>query len=454
MKQLILLCDGIADYQTEALNNRTPSETAAPSCINYLAARSLVGIALLPTVPTVETIDSEEVFEAEGTDSLIDPVFTAEEDETIPSEPTTDSDELALPTPTAFADPVETLGIDKSIELIELDLTSDPEAVIQAFRNGEKKLFLHVSMPTENADALSSIEQLDNRILRPIYHYLLCAKDDFKILFLTQHPTREQSDLSFFLYSSRDEVEGPAVFNKDSLDQQGLQLPDTRSLFKLLDSTETQKSIAQSNGVTLKNRFSTSFLLDWIELVGIALVTVILLMTICFRHSPVVGSSMYPTLIGSPTGGSETIYTKTKGYDVLLISDLFYTPANGDIVIIQTANKPDQPLVKRIIATEGQKIKIDFTNWKIWIDGKLLEENYINRLPNVEMSAFDIERATGTPLTDGIWEGTVPQGCIFVLGDNRNNSSDSRSLGYIDTRLIVGRVVIRLSPLDRFGIVD
>lgn len=441
MKHLILLCDGMADCKTATLNNRTPLEAAAPSCINYLAARSLVGIATLPTLPAINTIASEEGLEAE-------------EAETIPTDPIADSEEIASPAPPAFLDPIEALGINDSAEIIDLDLTSDPESVIQAFRKGEKKLFLRVSIPAENTDTVSCIEQLDNEILRPLYRYLTATKDDFKILFLTDHVTRDQPDLFFFLYSSKDEVEGPAVFSEDSIKQHGLHLPEPSSLLQWIESGETQKSIAQSNGVTLKNRFSTSFLLDWIELVGIALVTVILLMTIGFRHSPVVGSSMYPTLIGSPTGGSETEYTKFKGYDVLLISDLFYTPANGDIVIIQTANKPDQPLVKRIIATEGQKIKIDFTSWKIWIDGKLLEEDYINRIPNAEMSAFDIERATGTPLTDGIWEGTVPQGCIFVLGDNRNNSSDSRSLGYIDTRLIVGQVVIRLSPLDRFGIVD
>jgi signal peptidase I len=107
-----------------------------------------------------------------------------------------------------------------------------------------------------------------------------------------------------------------------------------------------------------------------------------------------------------------------------------------------------EPLVKRVIATEGQHIKIDFDQWKIWIDGELLQEDYINYLDGVPMSHFNL------PTTEGVWEGTVPEGKIFVMGDNRNNSQDSRSLGYIDERWLVGRVVTRLAPLDRFGKVD
>lgn len=184
------------------------------------------------------------------------------------------------------------------------------------------------------------------------------------------------------------------------------------------------------------------------ELVGVALVVVILLMTICVRHSPVIGSSMYPTLIGMPSNGSENIYTKEKGYDVLLISGLFYTPEQSDIVIIQLPDRSDQPLVKRVIATEGQHIKIDFDNWSIWVDGNKLDEEYVNYIADTPMSHFEL------PVVDGIWEGDVPDGHIFVLGDNRNNSNDSRSLGYIDSRWLVGRVIFRIAPLDRFETVD
>ena len=346
------------------------------------------------------------------------------------------------------------------------DYRAKADAAIEEFKNGQNYVYIHVEAPDECGhrgeieNKVACIEKIDSEILRPVYEYLTKCKQDFKILVLPDHPTpvltrtHTANAVPFFLYCSADEVVGPKCFSEESAKATGLHIAKGQQLTDLLTSDHSQKSLASEAGATVKKRHSTSFLLDWVELVGVALVTVLLLMTIGFRHSPVIGSSMYPTLIGRPTGGSETQYTKLKGYDVLLISDLFYTPDYGDIVIVQTPNNTDQPLVKRIIATEGQHIKIDFANWKIWVDGKLLNEDYINRIYGAEMASYDTATVFGSPIEDGIWEGTVPEGRIFVLGDNRNNSKDSRSLGYIDTRWIVGRVIIRLSPLNRFGKID
>lgn len=340
------------------------------------------------------------------------------------------------------------------------------DAAIEAFKNGQDYVYIHVEAPDECGhrgeieNKVACIEKIDAEILKPVYEYLTKCKQDFKILVLPDHPTllstraHSADAVPFFLYSSKNEIVGPKSFTEETAAATGLHVPKGQQLTDFLTSDHSQKSLASEAGAKVKNRPSTSFLLDWIELIGIALAVVILLMTLVFRHSPVVGSSMYPTLIGSPTGGSETEYTRLEGYDVLLISNLFYTPAYDDIVIIQHPSNTAQPLVKRIIATEGQHIKIDFSNWKIWVDGKPLNEDYINYLPHTEMSAYDISSIPGSSMEDGIWEGTVPDGQTFVLGDNRNNSKDSRSLGYIDTRWIVGRVVLRLSPFDRFGKVD
>ena len=107
----------------------------------------------------------------------------------------------------------------------------------------------------------------------------------------------------------------------------------------------------------------------------------------------------------------------------------------GDIVIIQRETFRDgEPIVKRIIATEGQTVDIDFDAGVVYVDGAALEEDYI-RQP--------------TYLEEGLeFPCTVPEGCVFVMGDNRNDSDDSRDpdLGPVDTREILGQAVFLLYP--------
>ena len=161
-------------------------------------------------------------------------------------------------------------------------------------------------------------------------------------------------------------------------------------------------------------------------------------MTLIVRHSPVIGASMEPTL--------------HQG-DVLLVSDLFYTPKIGDIVIIQV-DKPtkgatlDRPLVKRIIALGGDKVSINFKTWEIDVNGLPIDQSYLDPA-KIEASAMK-NYAMETD-DSGICEFTVSEGCVFVLGDNRNDSLDSRTLGEIDERCIVGRAIYRLFPLNSMG---
>ncbi len=183
---------------------------------------------------------------------------------------------------------------------------------------------------------------------------------------------------------------------------------------------------------------------EWIELFVLAFTVVLLLMTFIGRHSPVVGESMLPTL---------------EEGDVLIVSDIAYTPKNGDIIVCQSpwgqcekdAIGFNEPLVKRIIAVGGQEVDIDFYTWSVYVDGVKLEEDgengyKIKKYDNMPMRAYN----------DGItFPLIVPEGYVFVLGDNRNGSIDSRSamIGLIDERFIVGRVVFRLLPFDRIGTV-
>lgn len=164
---------------------------------------------------------------------------------------------------------------------------------------------------------------------------------------------------------------------------------------------------------------------DWVEAGITAMIFAVLLFTFAGRLIGVDGVSMLPTL---ETG------------DRLIATRMFYTPSGGDIVVITDHNDRHIPLVKRVIATEGQTIDIDFEQGRVYVDGAELDEPYINE-PTLSGAGWDY------PLT-------VPEGCVFVMGDNRNNSWDSRfeGVGMLDQRYILGKVVYRLTPYDKMGV--
>ena len=128
--------------------------------------------------------------------------------------------------------------------------------------------------------------------------------------------------------------------------------------------------------------------------------------------------------------------------DRLIVSYLFYTPKNGDIVIVNNDNPAlEKVIVKRVIATEGQTVDIDFDNGEVKVDGKVLQEDYINNLTLLD------EGGHSYPVT-------VPENCVFVMGDNRQNSLDSRDsrVGFVPEDEILGKVSLRIFPFSRFGV--
>ncbi len=166
---------------------------------------------------------------------------------------------------------------------------------------------------------------------------------------------------------------------------------------------------------------------DWMQSLVFALIISIIVFIFIFRIVDVVGDSMNPTLING---------------DKLVVSDVFYKPKQGDIVIFRKDEYKAEALVKRVIATEGQTIEIDFDRGRVYVDGELLDEPYIAE-PTRNQLDFQGPQ-------------TVPEGCVFVMGDNRNASSDSRraEIGMVDERLIVGKVLLRIFPLDSIGVPD
>lgn len=157
------------------------------------------------------------------------------------------------------------------------------------------------------------------------------------------------------------------------------------------------------------------------DVVGMLSVIMILFL-VFFRIIVVSGPSMKQTLL--------------DGDYLLLVSSLFYRePQKGDIVVLSKQSYDDgKPIVKRVIATEGQIVDMDFENGLVYVDGYPLEEDYTNTMTNLDEGA--------------VFPQIVEEGCVFVMGDNRNNSKDSRSLeiGQVDKREILGKVALLLFP--------
>ncbi len=167
---------------------------------------------------------------------------------------------------------------------------------------------------------------------------------------------------------------------------------------------------------------------DWIHCLSIALIICVVIFAFFVRLIDVRGTSMNPTL---------------NNGDKMLVSGLFYSPKAGDVVVFKKDEyDPERALVKRVIATEGQVINIDFDNGIVYVDGEAIQEDYI------------MEPTTNK--IDFIGPQTVPEGCVFVMGDNRNASTDSRKkeIGMVDSRLILGKAYFVIYPLSQLRTIE
>lgn len=187
-------------------------------------------------------------------------------------------------------------------------------------------------------------------------------------------------------------------------------------------SKHSKKTNQELPELTLQEK-SRREIYDWIYCLSVALIICVVIFAFFIRLIDVRGTSMNPTL---------------NNNDKMLVSGLFYEPKVGDVVVFKKDEyDPERALVKRVIAVEGQVINMDFDHGIVYVDGVPIEEDYI------------MEPTTNK--IDFIGPQTVPEGCVFVMGDNRNASTDSRKkeIGMVDTRLILGRAYAVVYPLSQ-----
>ncbi|MBE6596520.1 MAG: signal peptidase I [Ruminococcaceae bacterium] len=184
-----------------------------------------------------------------------------------------------------------------------------------------------------------------------------------------------------------------------------------------------------------KSNSAVAGILDYAEIFVFAICAVLIIFSFIFRLCKVVGPSM-----------EQTLYQN----EMLIVSDVGYEPERGDVIVFHQTGILNEPIVKRVIATEGETVDIDFDTWTVTITDKngktfVLDEDYMY-----------LDSQNAILRSNQEYPYTVEEGKIFVMGDNRNHSTDSRStiIGTVDERRILGKVIVRLTPFEKFGKVE
>lgn len=203
-----------------------------------------------------------------------------------------------------------------------------------------------------------------------------------------------------------------------------------------MSDKKTDKETDEENGVSLvltekedgdpeEETTVIDIIFEWANAFIIGVIFVVFLMTFVFRQVTVDGTSMTDTL---------------QDGDKLIISNFMYKPQYGDIVVISHGENYGEPIIKRVIATEGQALSIDYETGTVSVDGVILDEDYIKGM------TVELKRPTEIP-------DRIPKGYVFVMGDNRQGSLDSRStdIGLIPVENIIGKAEFRYYPFDSIG---
>lgn len=170
-----------------------------------------------------------------------------------------------------------------------------------------------------------------------------------------------------------------------------------------------------------------SLFLDVLDSAKTAIIVVVFLFTFVFRAVGVDGGSMIPTL-------------NDRDWLAISASTMFSGVNRGDIVVVTQPWERNVPIIKRVIAKGGDTVDINFFSGKVSVNGVELAEDYTNTPTNLK---YDVD-----------FPVVVPEGCVFVMGDNRNDSLDSRSsqIGFVREDYILGRVLFRMYPVSEWKV--
>lgn len=225
--------------------------------------------------------------------------------------------------------------------------------------------------------------------------------------------------------------------NENLEEKSGTEAPEAESGRKADHRPLIEKAAEVASDIEKASYKPFANAMDWATSLVYAVLVMLVLNLFVFRTITVDGESMNNTL---------------QDQDRVISTNFFYSPQRGDIVVLQADRVPNQvtwkygePIIKRVIALAGDTIKFDFEQGKVYLkksgesEFQELHEDYI-----AAPTLASLDRHTGE-------EHVVPENCVFVMGDNRNRSLDSRSLlvGDVDTDLIMGRAFVRLFPIDQ-----
>lgn len=188
------------------------------------------------------------------------------------------------------------------------------------------------------------------------------------------------------------------------------------------------EDIKEKEPIDIKNE-----IIEWLESFVFALLVVQLVFIFVLRIVMVDGDSMTNTL--------------TNG-DRLIMTHVNYTPERDDIIVINS-DVVGKIIIKRVIGIEGDKIVVDYNNNHVYVNDEQISNEHIKEIM-IDKGLFDLTYKTAA----GVYEYTVPEDCVFVMGDNRNDSRDSRSIGFVREEDILGKAVFRIYPMNSFGAVD